>query len=164
VHHEVQEKGRFEVFEDYHLRVGEIIEDTKPPEGQVVQDHRIEETEVGPAKMLVLIEARRWPDVVKAESAADLATGLGYAPWDGLLSWDIFEGVLTPGDLVLILSFRDEPAANSFKAKVKLLGDARLRTIRVIRDYGMRDRREAPQYYPDVTSADVDRTKEDGKL
>ena len=24
LHHDVQEKGRFEVFEDYHLRVGEI--------------------------------------------------------------------------------------------------------------------------------------------
>ena len=30
-HHGVQEKGRFEVFEDYHLRVGEIIADTAPP-------------------------------------------------------------------------------------------------------------------------------------
>src|ERR1700722_2446813 len=27
-HHGVQEKGRFDVFEDYHLRVGEIIADT----------------------------------------------------------------------------------------------------------------------------------------
>ena len=28
VHHQVQEKGRFEVFEDYHLRVGEITADS----------------------------------------------------------------------------------------------------------------------------------------
>lgn len=28
-HHDVQEKGRFEVFEDYHLRVGEVT-DIKP--------------------------------------------------------------------------------------------------------------------------------------
>jgi len=27
---------------------------------------------------------------------------------------------------------------------------ARLRRVRVIRDYGMFDRREAPQYYPEV--------------
>jgi hypothetical protein len=26
----------------------------------------------------------------------------------------------------------------------------RHRQVRVIRDYGMRDRREAPQYFPDV--------------
>jgi hypothetical protein len=28
--------------------------------------------------------------------------------------------------------------------------DGRLRVVRVIRDYGMFDRRETPQYYPDV--------------
>src|SRR3954463_13179788 len=30
-HHQVQEQGRFEIFEDYHLRVGEIVSDTSPP-------------------------------------------------------------------------------------------------------------------------------------
>ncbi len=30
-HHGAQEKGRFEIFEDYHLRVGEIFSDTQPP-------------------------------------------------------------------------------------------------------------------------------------
>jgi hypothetical protein len=28
---------------------------------------------------------------------------------------------------------------------------ARQRRVRVVRDYGMYDRREAPQYYPDAT-------------
>ena len=36
MHHGVQEKGRFEVFEDYHLRVGEITADTHVPPGQDV--------------------------------------------------------------------------------------------------------------------------------
>jgi len=30
-HHAVQEKGRYEIFEDYRLRVGEVISDTDPP-------------------------------------------------------------------------------------------------------------------------------------
>src|ERR1700728_2679160 len=30
-HHRVQEKGRFEIFRDYHLRVGEVTSDTAPP-------------------------------------------------------------------------------------------------------------------------------------
>jgi hypothetical protein len=29
----------------------------------------------------------------------------------------------------------------------------RHRQVRVVRDYGMRDRREAPQYYPEVARA-----------
>jgi heme-degrading monooxygenase HmoA len=32
-HHEVQEKGRGEVLLDYHLRVGQLTQDTRLPEG-----------------------------------------------------------------------------------------------------------------------------------
>ena len=49
MHHGVQEKGRFEVFEDYHLRVGEIIADTHVPPGQTLQQLRLDATEVGTA-------------------------------------------------------------------------------------------------------------------
>src|SRR5215471_19982450 len=35
-HQAVQRKGRFEIFEDYHLRVGEVIADTTPPRGVTV--------------------------------------------------------------------------------------------------------------------------------
>jgi heme-degrading monooxygenase HmoA len=31
LHHAVQEKGRFEIFHDYHLRVGQISRDTSSP-------------------------------------------------------------------------------------------------------------------------------------
>src|SRR5262250_2625215 len=31
-HHAVQEKGRLEIFQDYHLRVGDVTADTDPPE------------------------------------------------------------------------------------------------------------------------------------
>jgi hypothetical protein len=34
---------------------------------------------------------------------------------------------------------------------VQLPEDGRIRRVRVVRDYGMFDRREAPQYYPEVT-------------
>lgn len=36
-HHRVQEKGRFEIFEDYRLRVGEVTGDTDPPPGMPVE-------------------------------------------------------------------------------------------------------------------------------
>src|SRR6202041_2683608 len=50
MHHGVQEKGRFEVFEDYHLRVGEISADNEVPRGQKLKELRFDETEVGNAK------------------------------------------------------------------------------------------------------------------
>jgi heme-degrading monooxygenase HmoA len=30
-HHKIQERGRSEIFQDYHLRVGDVIADTNPP-------------------------------------------------------------------------------------------------------------------------------------
>jgi heme-degrading monooxygenase HmoA len=56
VHHEVQEKGRFEVFEDYHLRVGEITADTEVPKGQTLRDQRLDETETGEGKVATITE------------------------------------------------------------------------------------------------------------
>jgi hypothetical protein len=62
----------------------------------------------------------------------------------------VFDAVLTPGDLILLISWRDREAAESFERAVALKDGARLRRVRIIRDYGMFDRREAPQYYPDA--------------
>src|ERR1700758_1772532 len=49
-HHAVQEKGRFDIFRDYHLRVGEVTFDSDPPKGAAVEERRLDETEVGAAK------------------------------------------------------------------------------------------------------------------
>ena len=65
----------------------------------------------------------------------------------------MFEAVLTPGDLILMISWKDEAAALAFENTRLLKNTARLRRVRVIRDYGKYDRREAPQYYPDAKGA-----------
>src|SRR5882757_11118191 len=48
-HHIVQEKGRSEILLDYHLRVGQITQDTRIPEGYTLQEQRLDESEVGNA-------------------------------------------------------------------------------------------------------------------
>jgi hypothetical protein len=68
----------------------------------------------------------------------------------GMTGWDAFDAVLTPGNLILLISWRTRSNAESFEKTAKLPSDARLRRVRIVRDYGMFDRREAPQYYPDV--------------
>ena len=40
-HHGVQESGRFEVFLDYHLRVGQITEDSQLPDGCELLEQRL---------------------------------------------------------------------------------------------------------------------------
>jgi hypothetical protein len=68
-----------------------------------------------------------------------------------MVSWDVFDAVLTPGDFILLLSWRTKEDAEAFENTLNLPEGGRLRRVRVVRDYGMFDRREAPQYYPEVT-------------
>jgi heme-degrading monooxygenase HmoA len=150
-HHTVQEKGRSEIFHDYHLRIGQLTEDTRPPQGYTLSEQRLDETEAGDATTITLIDAKRPPEWVKQASPDDVAKWLDLAPdAQGLVAWDVFDAVLTPGDIILLISWRDQPAAEAFQAAVSLKEGARLRRVRVVRDYGMFDRREAPQFYPDA--------------
>jgi hypothetical protein len=68
----------------------------------------------------------------------------------GMLAWDAFDVVLTPGDLMLLISWKTQSYAQEFEKAVKLPPHGRIRRVRVVRDYGMFDRREAPQYYPEA--------------
>jgi heme-degrading monooxygenase HmoA len=150
-HHEVQEKGRGEVFLDYHLRVGQLTHDTHPPDGYTLQEQRLDETETGEATTVTLINSTQPAEWVGETGPEDAAKRIGLVPGaSGLVAWDIFDAVLTPGDIILLVSWRDRAAAEAFEAAVSLRDGARLRRVRVVRDYGMFDRREAPQYYPDV--------------
>jgi heme-degrading monooxygenase HmoA len=155
-HHVVQEKGRSEIFLDYHLRIGQVTGDTRVPDGHALREQRLDETETGDATTITLIDAKRPPEWVKQTAADDVAKWLGLAPNAlGLIVWDVFDAVLTPGELILLVSWRDLAAAKTFEGAVSLPDGARLRRVRVVRDYGMFDRREAPQFYPDAKGAET---------
>jgi len=151
VHHGVQEKGRFEVFEDYHLRVGEIVADTHVPAGQSVREQRFDETETGLAKIVTISELTGSADGTPAR--ADLGPALGVPPTgrDGVVDQELWESIYSPGKLALLVSWQDAASAGRWHPHSGI--GARHRQIRVIRDYGMADRREAPQFYPPVKAA-----------
>ena len=152
-HHMVQEKGRTEILLDYHLRVGQITADTRIPKGHALMEQRLDETEVGEGTTLTLLDARRF-NSSQALSPEEYAGYLGLpVQAEGMLTWDVFDAVLTPGDLMLLISWRTERVALTFEKAVKMPSDGRFRRVRVVRDYGMFDRREAPQYYPDAVRA-----------
>jgi hypothetical protein len=50
--------------------------------------------------------------------------------------------------VIVLAAWRTTADAEAFEDRVALPEGARLRRVRVVRDYGMFDRREAPQYYP----------------
>lgn len=152
-HHEVQEKGRSEILADYHLRVGQLTRDTRLPDGHVLSEQRLDETEVGEGTTVTLVDSEQPTDSIGDGDPVGVATRLGLdRNAAGLVSWDVFEAVLYPGIVILLLSWRDHEAADAFAGAVKLAEGARLRQVRVVRDYGMYDRRENPQFYPEVPS------------
>lgn len=128
LHHQVQQQGRFEVFEDYHLRVGEIVADTHVPDGQALCCQRLDATEVGAAKRVTISEG-------PIEALA--------APGPGQIDQELFDSLYNPGKQLRLAAWRE-------RAPSPPDDPLRHREIRVIRDYGMADRREAPQYYPPV--------------
>ncbi len=133
-HHGVQEKGRFEIFEDYHLRVGEIA-------AEGAARTRLDATEVGAAGAVTLT-------VATSAAAAPLAPPAG----PGLVAHEGFASLTVPGRKLVLAEWRDAGAAGFWRpvAPAGATGFAH-RLVHVIRDYGMFDRREAPQYFPERT-------------
>ena len=149
VHHEIQGKGRREIFEDYHLRVGEITADTHIPEGQKLQEQHFDETGVGSSKTATISELA---DQDKKPASSDLPADLKLPAigTSGVLDQDVFESITNPGKLLLLVSWKDAAAASAWQPTIPAGRELRHRQVRIIRDYGMLDRREAPQFYPPV--------------
>jgi hypothetical protein len=98
-----------------------------------------------------LVDAKRPDKLSEAAPVYETAAYLGLDPDAlGLVGWDVYDAVLMQGDLILMIAWKTKADAEAFAESVKLPEGGRLRHVRVVRDYGMFDRREAPQYYPAV--------------
>jgi heme-degrading monooxygenase HmoA len=154
-HHAVQAKGRFEVFADYHLRVGDVTADTDPPKGAPVLERRFDETEIGTAKIITLTEITPAKDAAFAAETNLLPAHLGLdLKGSAIVEHDVFVSIYNPGKLALLVGWQNAEAANAWSPKkIDDIEKLRHRQVRVVRDYGRFDRREAPQFYPDVKGA-----------
>ncbi len=129
-HHGVQRQGRLEVFEDYHLRVGEVLSDS----GQTNLRHsRLDVTEVGAATAVTVTETLAEEKVSLAPSSTDL------------LDAESYSGITVTGKHLMLAEWRSDDAASAWIEHQFV--DVRHRHIRIIRDYGMHQREEAPQYF-----------------
>lgn len=156
-HHAVQGKGRFEIFQDYHLRVGDVTADTDPPRDAPIHERRLDETEVGAAKVVTFTEITPDKDASLAARIDLLPARLGLDLKDGaVIDHDVFASIYNPGKLALLVGWNGPEAANAWSPKkADGIGQLRHRRIRVVRDYGRFDRREAPQFYPDIKGAET---------
>jgi heme-degrading monooxygenase HmoA len=151
-HHKAQRKGRFEIFEDYHLRIGEVIFNSALVKDAPLLQHRFDETDVGLAKFVTLNEITP-RDGTNFGQEIDLPPRrIGFdAKAPGFVNFDVFASIYNLGKMVLLSFWRDAKAADTWRPrKINAIDNLRHRMIRIVRDYGRFDRREAPQYYPDV--------------
>ena len=126
-----QVQGREEIFADYRLRVGEIVSDSSQARNTPLPQQRFDQTEVDPGRAVTITTlASPLPDQ-STTSPLDLQT------WTHLND---------PSHRIAVASWPSldacEPSAPD--------APNRQRVVRVIRSYGMRDRREAPQWFPDI--------------
>uniref|UniRef100_UPI003F498BCA antibiotic biosynthesis monooxygenase family protein n=1 Tax=Cupriavidus yeoncheonensis TaxID=1462994 RepID=UPI003F498BCA len=150
-HHKVQQAARDRVFADYRLRIGEIAADTHLPADHALHRQRLDVTETGAGKAVTLLDADRSRYWLNGASAEAVAKSLGFqAQAPELVAWDVFKALQSPEEVIAVLTWRDEAVAQAFEKSANLPGDVRLRNIRIVREYGMFDRREAPQYFKDV--------------
>jgi len=159
-HYEIQKRGRFEVFQDYHLRIGDVIADTEPPKQAPIDEKRFDETEIGLGKFVTLTEVL--PHQGAAFGAlAELLPSLGLdLNGNGVIDHDVFSSIYNLGKVALLVSWRNAQAAKDWTpTKTGKLQTLRHRKIRIVRDYGMFDRREAPQFFPDAQGRDTKHSK-----
>lgn len=125
-HFAAQVEGRAEVLDDYRLRVGEVAAIGGDGAAALPPTSRLDVTETGEAKALALVA--------------------GGATMPGALAQDSFTAILEPHDTLSMGGYATLDGAVDAMGK----GTARRLAIRIIRDYGMLDRREAPQFHPPV--------------
>ena len=118
-------------------------------------ERRFDETEVGAAKVATLTEITP-AEAAAFESKAELLPArLALDLRDAaIVGHDIFSSISTAGKVALLVAWKDAEAASAWTPKpIDGVEKLRHRRIRIVRDYGRFDRREAPQFYPAVKAA-----------
>ena len=141
-HHAAQARGRQEVLDDYRIRVGEATHAAGPHANRSVGWVRQDLNEVGQATALTIIDGT----LATHSSLWTLAEQARSQIVDG----DVFDHITTPNRAAILMGWRTQQEADDFAHEAIRHNDAEasIYAIRVVRDYSLTDRREAPQYYP----------------
>jgi hypothetical protein len=137
-----------------------VISDTDPPPEAPIHEQRLDETEVGHAKVVTFMEITPERSTIWATKADLLPSHLGLDHHSGaVVEHDVFVSIYNSGKIALLVGWKDVKAAKAWSPKkIDGIQALRQRSIRIVREYGRFDRREAPQFYPDVK--DTRRTKQ----
>jgi heme-degrading monooxygenase HmoA len=138
-HHKVQEIGREKVFSDYRIRIAQVIHETRPRQPAWQPERRTPYND----------PARRQPTYVLAAESKSARL-----PVETEWRRDAFESVYREGYFAHLIDLPD--IQSGIDLGQRLFADPTteyVRVFEVMRDYGMYERAEAPQYYPPVERA-----------
>ena len=135
-HHKVQTLGREKVFSDYRLRIAQVIHEARPGQGVWQPERRSAYND----------PARRKPTYVLVTESKS-ATLPVRPDWPG----DAFASVYRDGQFAHLIDLPNVQSGVTFGERLLAAPTTEyVRIVEVIRDYGMYERTEAPQYYPPV--------------
>jgi len=138
-HHTVQEAGREKVFDDYRIRISQVLHEERP--GKPAWR---------PERLSPYNDPQRRPPTFALVSESRT----GKLPVETSLKRDVFESVYRPGVFAHLIDVPSPDAGIAFGRELfKDPTTEYFRVFEVMRDYGMFDRTEAPQYYPPVQRA-----------
>lgn len=131
------ERGWNGLLADYRLRVGEVTSDTRLPQGEEVVARRMDAGEVREGTYVTLIDAKQTQEWVSMNNPQEIAIYLGFDlnSYGDCISWDIFDSLSNPGEIILVVTWRDEQSATAHAATQIVPDDARVRVVRIVRDY-----------------------------
>lgn len=138
-HHDVQAIGRAKVFSDYRIRVAQVIHEAKPGQAVWRPERRTPYNDPARRKPTYILTAESKHSALPAET-----------------EWrcEAFASVYRDEHFAHLIDLPDEQAGVEFGPR--LFADPTVqyfRVFEVMRDYGMFERAEAPQYYPPVQRA-----------
>lgn len=123
-HFAAQATGRREVFEDYRLRVGEVIRD------DIARQPTALDPQPGDGALVVIVESTNAASSTASSGACER-----------------YESLYRPGELLCLFSVGTFAAALALAQGPYARGAARVRIGRTDREYGLFDRVHAPQQW-----------------
>lgn len=134
-HHEVQTIGRTEVFSDYRIRIAQVIHEARPGQPVWRPERRTPYNDPSRPPVYLLMAESKHAELPVATT------------WQR----DAFTSVYREGQFGHLIELPDVESGIAFGEK--LFADPSteyFRIFEVMRDYGMFERAQAPQYYPPV--------------
>ena len=133
-HHDVQTLGRDRVFSDYRLRIAQVIYEARPAQPVWQPEWRT----------LYNDPARRPPTYVLVTESKSAQVSV-VPEWQS----EVFASVYRDGQFAHLIELPDHSSGVAFAPRLFAEPTAEyVRIVEVVRDYGMYDRKEAPQFYP----------------